>query len=272
MKGVRNAVKKHQHFQYLLFIFIISIAIFQYRFFKEQKNENIALRLKILSLNEPKKTPKAFKELINKTTVLNKNLATMPKASGLNNEPEKELILQDLDTSILASLLKNKMKDVKNLEEKEIGKIIDIANEIISREPDSYSAYKAKLISLLILEGKFNNDVDDTEIENILENMAQFNLENESITRREAFLIATTDKEILNFETQIESLVLEREKLNLQLGDLMYDSPEYQEIFSKIQFQSSTTIVCIDLEQKGKCLLNNLLHLNILTNLCNRKI
>ncbi|NOT77629.1 MAG: hypothetical protein HOP07_01350 [Bacteriovoracaceae bacterium] len=127
------------------------------------------------------------------------------------------------------------MKIVKTLNEKELYKNIDIANEIISREPNSYSSYKAKLISLLTLEGKFDHEVSDDEIESLLGSMSQFNLENESIGRREAFVMATTNNEIMNFESQIENLELERENLNSQLPDLLEDTPEYESVILKIQ-------------------------------------
>lgn len=232
MEDVPQVTKNNRYFQIVLLALIISMGIYQYRFNIQQKNENMALRIKILSMSEAKKIPTPLADLIIKKPELPKKVVSAVKTL---QEQDQELILPDLDTSDLANLLKNQMKIVKTLNEKELYKNIDIANEIISREPNSYSSYKAKLISLLTLEGKFAREVSDDEIESLLGSMSQFNLENESIARREAFVMATTNNEIKNVESQIENLELERESLNSQLSELLEDTPEYESVILKIQ-------------------------------------
>lgn len=232
MGDVPEKTKNNRYFQILVLALIIGLGIFQYRFYNQQKNENMALRIKILSMSETKKIPTPLAALINRKPELQKKVVPVEK---IVLEQDQELILPDIDTSVLANLLKNQMKTVKTLSEKELYKNIEIANEIISREPNSYSSYKAKLISLLTLEGKYQSEVSDEEIESLLGSMSQFNLENESIARREAFVMATTNNEIMNFESQIENLEFERENLNSQLPELLEDTPEYESVILKIQ-------------------------------------
>ena len=150
MEDVPQLTKNNRYFQIVLLALIIGLGIFQYRFYNQQKNVNMALRIKILSMSEAKKIPTPLAELILKKPELPKKVVSAVKTL---QKQDQELILPDLDTSDLANLLKNQMKVVKTLNEKELFKNIDIANEIISREPNSYSSYKAKGEFLTLING-----------------------------------------------------------------------------------------------------------------------
>lgn len=212
------------------------------KFYFNQRTENRALRLKILSMSENKKTPKSWSQLTTKklstpqapivvapVEVTPAPTAVVTSDSG-NSEP-----LANLDTADLAIKLTNQMKKTKNLDLNTIDSNIAIADEIISREPDSYGAYKAKLISLLVKEGKFNLPIDEVEVENLLERMAEFNIGSDKLARRESALIGKTNSEIQTVEVQLDALGRDREALETQLGTLDASSPEYDQVRSQIE-------------------------------------
>lgn len=211
------------------------------RFYFNQKKENSALRLKILSMSETKRTPKSWAQLTTRLrpsdlTVLAPATdspptpKTAPAASGTIAEN-----IDNLDTTDLALKLDGQMRRPKNFDLKTIENNIAIADEIISREPDSYGAYKAKLISMLVKEGKFNQAIDESEVESLLESMAQFNISSDKIARRESALIGNTNGEIQNVEVQLEGLARERETIESQISSYDTNSPELAHLNNQIQ-------------------------------------
>ncbi len=211
------------------------------RFYFNQKKENSALRLKILSMSETKRTPKSWAQLTTRLrpsalTVLApvtdspSTPTTAPAASGTSAEN-----IDNLDTTDLALKLDGQMRRPKNFDLKTIENNIAIADEIISREPDSYGAYKAKLISMLVKEGKFNQAIDESEVESLLESMAQFNISSDKIARRESALIGNTNGEIQNVEVQLEGLARERETIESQISSYDINSPDLAQLNNQIQ-------------------------------------
>ncbi len=242
---------------------IALVAAFMVKFYFNQKHENRALRLKILSMQENRRAPKPWAQLLTKPQAATSAL-TAPKTAPVqdqttttaNNEATQTLDAQD--TQELASKLTVGMKKVKALEASDIDNNIAIADEIISREPDSYAAYKAKLISLLTKEGRFNQPADEVEVESILESMAQFNISSDNIARREAALIANTNSDIQNVEAQIEEVARQRETLESQLNSFDPNSQEFLNLNVQLQQLDDQEIqLASNIESLENALANN---------------
>ena len=63
--------------------------------------------------------------------------------------------------------------------------VIKIADEMIDRNPDAYGAYKAKLISLVMREAKYNVPIDENEYQSLIEDMLRFRDYDESFSLQE---------------------------------------------------------------------------------------
>lgn len=246
MTSIRNSIKLNRRIMIVIAVLLAVILVLLSKFYFNQRSENRALRLKILSMNENKRTPKAWSQLTTKTVttttpavVAPTNTASTPATTtqttsapqtNAANEP-----LANMDTADLAIKLDNQMRRPKNLDAATLDNNIALADEIISREPDSYGAYKAKLISMLVKEGKFKQPADEMEVEALLENMAQFNISTDKLARRESALIGNTNGEIQNVEVQLEALARDRETIESQLSSYDANSPELAGLNAQIQ-------------------------------------
>ncbi|AUN99496.1 hypothetical protein C0V70_15560 [Bacteriovorax stolpii] len=233
MGSIRHSIQTNRRLLVLIAGLLVIVAVLLGKFYFQQREENKALRLKILSMSENRRTPKPWSTLTSVSNVSTSaltapvNAPVQPLAASATTPAQIETPpVVDQDTQTLAVTLTNQMRRPKNLDVKTLDQNIAIADEIISREPDSYSAYKAKLISLLVKEGKFNQPANEDEIESLLEDMAQFNIGNNSLARREATLIANTNADIDNIDNQLNALGQEREMIESQLNGLAADSPE----------------------------------------------
>ena len=236
MTSIRNSIQFNRKILIVVAVMLAIILILLTKLYLNQRTENQALRLKILSMSENKKTPKAWSQLTARAQTITtsapavlETVSTPQLAVEVNDEP-----LANQETAELAAKLDGQMKKSKNLDLNTIEKNIAIADEIISREPDSYGAYKAKLISLLVKEGKFNQSLDEVEVASLLESMAQFNINSDKITRRESSLIGSTSNEVRAVELQIEELVRSREVLESQLAVYDANSPELAELNTQL--------------------------------------
>jgi hypothetical protein len=119
-----------------------------------------------------------------------------------------------IETQTLAISLEENLRNIDNADLVTLKKNIDLANELISRVPDSYSAYKGKLISLLALEGKYNQTLDEIELENLLETMATFDTRTQSQSRREAILISNSNKELDDAIEALDELAARAEQVS----------------------------------------------------------
>lgn len=227
-------------------IMLTIILVLLAKFYFNQRSENRALRLKIISMSENKRTPKSWTELTTRTqttTSTTPAVATTPAppTTSAAQTPQAPAVatptepLANVDTVDLAIKLDSQMKRPKNLDLNTIENNIAIADEIISREPDSYSAYKAKLISLLVKEGKFKQPIDEVEVEGLLENMAQFNISSDKLARRESALIGNTNSEVQTVELQLEELARSRETIESQLSSYDANSPELAQLTAQIE-------------------------------------
>ncbi|MBC7428202.1 MAG: hypothetical protein H7336_06295 [Bacteriovorax sp.] len=239
MANIRQSVETNKKLLILIAVLLVFILTFLFKFYNNQKRENRALRLKLLSMSETKRTPKAWAQLMAvkaKVAALTTTAQTVSEASSTAAASTQETQNIDAqDTQELAVRLNGQMKKVKNLDAAGIDNNIAIANEIIFREPDSYGAYKAKLISLLTKEGKFHQPPDEVEVESLLESMAQFNISNDNIARREAVLIANTNSGIQNVETELEQLAKNRDSLESEISNFEPNSPQLVEANNQLQ-------------------------------------
>jgi hypothetical protein len=244
MTGVGNSDQSKRRILFIIVVLLALLSMFLYRKYLNQKHDNNALRLKIISMNEKKRTPKSWIE----TMTIKPKVVPIVTVSKINSSSEdRDITVQE--TKDLATQLNNQMKRVKNLNLINIDNNIALADEIISREPDSFGAYKAKLISLLIKEGKFNQPPEEIVIERLLENMAQFNLASDKLARREALLIANTNSDIQNVESQLAELSRQRVELEAQLNTLVPNSPILSILSSQLEefdIQESQLISNID--------------------------
>ncbi len=234
MVSIRHKVETNRRLLILVAVMLIIIGVLLGKFYFQQKSENKALRLKILSMSENKRTPKPWSALTSASPVSvgsasTSTLSAPPSPPAQSNEQtpiENSDQIEGQETQVLANLLSTQMRRPRNLDAKTLDRNMAIADELISREPDSYGAYKAKLIAMLVREGKFNYATNDDEVESLLENMAQFNVGNDNLARREAILIGNTSADIDNIDNQLYALAQEREAIESQLNIFAADSPE----------------------------------------------
>jgi tetratricopeptide (TPR) repeat protein len=226
---------------YTIILFLLVIAGVGLKFFYAQKRENSALRVKILSLNKVKKIPLPWSrltqesiEIINKQAAASKTKAITPAMPIPTLTPVAKLIneipIVDQPTEQLAKSLTQNMLGINNLDLAGVNKNIEMADEIISREPSTYSAYKAKLISMIVKESKFNQAVDEYDFNKVLDNMAGFEVNNDATLRREAALIATTNNQLIALSNTLNDISILKDEISTQSSALDKSSAEYQEL------------------------------------------
>lgn len=181
-------------------------------FYFDQRKENAALRIKMISMSTPRRIPKTWSQITSQLPT--PKLPSAPKTQVKKVSP---VPLVDLPIEVLATDLNNGMANVKEKSKEELDKNIEIANEVISREPASYSAHKAKLISLLTKEGKYKEKIDDTEVNQLLETMAEFDTNSDANARKEAVLIANTNNQAELLNANLQSISSERINIDNQM-------------------------------------------------------
>ncbi len=246
---------ENRKYYYLLFALII-VGAFAAKFYFSQKRENQALRLKIMMLNKERRKPKPWGRLLSpapvkttattqiQDTVSTGAAATLREGTRIESTPSND-DLAGKTTEELANLLNLRMARIKLVNFNEIQRTIQIADEIIAREPDSYAAYKAKLISLLVEEGKFSIPIDDNEVNSLLESMAAFDLSSDSVTRKEAALVSNANKEINQLAEQLNKISNQQLDVQNQMGLIGVDDPEYkilQQRNDALNFQETETM------------------------------
>lgn len=240
MASIRNSVQINRRILIVIAVMLTIILTLLTKLYFTQRTENHALRLKILSMGDNKKIPASWSQLTTRVQTTTPTPAVSETAIATLPAPQTTVAADDeplanQDTTDLAIRLDGQIKRPKNLDLKTIENNIAIADEIISREPYSYGAYKAKLISLLVKEGKFNEEIDESEIEGLLESMAQFNTNSDKLARRESALIGHTNNEVEAVESQLEELARSREALELQLASYDANSPELAQLNAQLE-------------------------------------
>lgn len=244
MNEAEQEFQKNRKLIYAIMIFAVLTAALTFKFYRDQKKENQALKIKILTLNKTRSitpweglisrsqiSPTSNPSEIQKDEVSTKLSSTItspitPTSSAKAITLSDDRPIQNLSTTELANALDLRMIEMKSLDQQGLEKNIEIADEIISREPDSYSAYKAKLVSLLVLEGKFNQEIEDNEVFEILETMASFDLSGDIATQREAILIRNATDELSKLESAINDIATKRQALEAEMELLEPNTPE----------------------------------------------
>jgi hypothetical protein len=200
----------------LITLLLLTTGFYFYRY-QSYKNENLALKVKVKLLSKNKKkslTWAALKELeskkLSEPKVPDSN-TTQPEAGSVVlvkkvEEADKLVAPQDVETDLLITEIESKLKNRKDLKLVELDQALLAADELISRNPNVYSSYKAKLILLLTKELAYNANINDDEVALLLDTMSEFDVLSDRTLRKEAFLIATTDAKIDELVEEVEAL------------------------------------------------------------------
>ncbi len=206
---------------------MIILSGFLLKFYLDQKNENSALRIKLITMSVNKRTPTTWRQLTTKTAVKSKSeAAPLTTTAPANTSPQPKILIADMPLEALVSELNSKMKEVRSLDAVTLDRNVLLADEIISREPASYSAYKAKLISLLVKEGKHKAEIEDTDVDSLLETMAGFDVTTDSVTRKEAALLTNANNQLSTLQEDLMEISNERIQIDEQLQLLAPESEE----------------------------------------------
>ncbi len=238
----------------IFFIFIVTgFVVFGLNSFFSQKKENTALRIKIISMKKEKNIPKSWARLTQES---------IQRFSPIKPQNEKsldDLIPMSPSIEQLAKNLSQKMYNIKKLDVTDIEKCIELAETIIAEEPASLSAYKAKLISMLVLESKFDQKIDDYEISKILETLASFEVESDSVAKREAALIGRGNAQLSILENQLNEISFLRDEIVFQTQGLDQSSPYYEELINEDnELALRENLVALNLENAQNNLSNEI--------------
>lgn len=228
-------LKKRKVLYSIIVVLILAVG-FTVNSWNSQKIQNRALRIKMLALNKERKTPKPWTALLGQgaTPVQEQSVQVQMSAPVRAATSTAEVMsknpsglrsnLSDLSTQDLALELSSRMSDIKESDKDSIDVTLEIADEIILREPESYAAYKAKLIALLVKEGKFKEEADDSEIDGLLETMSGF-----ETTRKETIVSGALDEQN-DAEARVNELADEIEETYASLQSIDKNSPEFIEL------------------------------------------
>jgi hypothetical protein len=242
MVSIRNSINTNRRLLILVSGLLITIIVLIAVFFSNQRKENRALKLKLITMSENRRAPKAWSQILtppkllsDTTKTTNASTATVNPNGTSANVDSAELPLVEQDTQTLAAKLDSQMRNVQSLDLPALDNNIDMANEIISREPDSDIAYKAKLISLLVKEGKYKQTLDENEVNRILEDMAQFKNANSDLDVQVAAYDSVANSSLQNSETTLAQISEDRSIFEAQLSELEPNSPERASILESLK-------------------------------------
>lgn len=177
---------------------------------KTKPQSDLALRLKQRVESTPKRTATPWRQLAESQGDDSLESDEEVFEDSVRELPTRALV-QELETIIETSRLESADKLDEGLE---------IVEELIDRNPDAYSAYKAKLILLLSKEAGYGQAIEEEELEDTLEEMASFEILTDKTLRKEAFLVARTNTELDQIEDSIESLEDEWASVDGELYEL----------------------------------------------------
>ena len=226
----------YRKFLFYVIAFVVIVLIFFFRNYIFHKKENYPLNVKLITLNKLKKNPKPWRRLtqsemlaINKKSTNNKITEKIFKiinpiidSNSSLNDKQKEgegMVIIDQDLDKLVKKLNENMNNIKSIDLHSLFENIEIADEIINQSPYSYSAYKAKLISMIYLESKFEQVIDDYEFNNVLYDLASFDLSSNEAIRKEAIIIATSSNQLLQLENKLNTILQMRDGVASQAFD-----------------------------------------------------
>lgn len=217
----QTSTEKRNFYYFIIFVLVI-VTGFSVKFWLDLKKQNESYRLQVLLLRKEKKQPKPWARLlapkpVNPSTIAKSDIIEQPVSTKAAAPIREESPLANQSTEVLANSLNIRIQNIKMATPEEIEKTIGIADELISREPDSYSAYKAKLISLLTREGKFNLPVEESEINQILETLATFDLSVNPETINEANLVLNLNYGVSLLNERLNQIQSQKQTVEAQL-------------------------------------------------------
>ena len=198
----------------IIFTLLIYISISYYSKYQSRKKENVALKIKQELLSNDKKKPISWRSMKNASNFIKPKLVQKQTISY-------KLIIEspkDIDLESLISQIEFTLKNRKDLTLAQLDRGIHSIDELISRNPNVYSSYKAKLILLLTKEGSRKVTIADEVISQLLETMSGFDVMSERVLRKEAFLIAKSNSEINKLVESVKELEEELE-INKRLDE-----------------------------------------------------
>ena len=216
----------------IIFTLLIYISISYYSKYQSRKKENVALKIKQELLSSDKKKPISWRSMKNASNFIKPNLVQKQTISY-------KLIIEspkDIDLESLISQIEFTLKNRKDLTLAQLDRGIHSIDELISRNPNVYSSYKAKLILLLTKEGSRKVAIEDDVISQLLETMSGFDVMSERVLRKEAFLITKSNSEIdkliesvndLEDESEIKKRLDEIELLENKIENGLLDEKDY---------------------------------------------
>lgn len=224
---------------YILFVILLGFTLMLAYLYQKERKETVALQLKLKLLEKEKRTPVAWQRMLKLAQDVGERLESAQSAPAVEAEiettaqkPAADIAaakpsIDERTTDILAQEIDVTLKDLPERSYEEINESIDAAEELIRREPDSYSSYKAKLILLLTKEAAHFEEVDDDEVADLLDEMATFDVTSNEQLRKEAFLISRTDARIEGLEARLE--VAEEELLDIEIALAIVDEGSEEE-------------------------------------------
>lgn len=221
------------------FLFLMGVTGFFWYKTNNLQKSTIALQLKVRSLEKKERKALSWENLENSPDIvatsseIRKTEKTIEKTNKKGDESKNvETPLADQTVASLTKNLKSLLSDRLVAKSEELENGLRMAEEIISRRPDTYSAHKAKLILLLTMEGRSLQQIDDMDIENLLVEMSSFDFSDKSFPLEEAFIIARENKEIYRLEEQIDEKTEQLTSLDEQMEAA---SENHQELLSEIR-------------------------------------
>lgn len=192
-----------------LLILVVSVFAggFLYFMFHHAKNNFSPRNLRTQMLSPKKRKAIPWKSKLE--SVASTAAVATPEAT-----PVRETDFSNVETNALMNTVETKMKNHWRLSVDEIDKKLAMSDELISRNPDMYSLYKAKLILLLTKQNQHKLEVDESEVEELLETMASFDIVSEKALQKEAFLVARTNKRIETLMDEIDEMEGEMETVD----------------------------------------------------------
>ena len=224
-----------KYLQPLILITLILVAGILSHFIFKQKKENMALRLMVRQMEKKftRPNPKSWPEILPRTV---KSITALPESAATTKTTtlaSKIIELGDLETTELAQKLNDKMKNFQKLTAAQVDESISITDEIISREPDVYSAYKAKLILLLVKEGKFKQEIEDDLINDYMDIMTDLDMQSSQGLKKETFLLARANSDIAKNEGKLDELSESIENINDEINSITSDSSDRDQLIFK---------------------------------------
>lgn len=258
------------------FVLMLILAGFLLKFYIDQKRENASLRVKLLTMTANRRKPTTLEQLTSRksnqavatntakperTDTTNKENSVTNSLAATSDRPIADRPVEDL-----AGELNLSMRNAQAASATDLDRSIAIAEEIISREPASYAAYKAKLMALLIKEGKYNQEADDGEINELLETMAGFDVTTDTVARREAALLSNANTQLSSLEDTLRSIAQERIDLDEEIASLDPATDEYarlQQVRAELlQQEQQTTAQLAQFENTIQSAINDDSYLN----------